>query len=195
MRNRTWSVEGNVDRAEKWGPARQVQEDYAELSEQLAHEIHGRASAALEAARAEAQAVVEERVAAAEAAFDEQRGALEEQLEDAEAQRKLELRAARKAAAEPRAREDQWVSRAQEATRRLELANELAREQAKLAKLADGAREATSAERASLNTLLPSGVKTLRDAIHASEASLLGQRLLIADEPLPDEPVPHNRAR
>ena len=78
-------------------------------------------------------------------------------------------------------------------TARLEEANALARAQARAARLSDAAKSASPAERASLNTPLKRGVRTLGDAIAASEASLLGQRILIADQDIPAAAGPRVR--
>ena len=64
----------------------------------------------------------------------------------------------------------------------------MALQQAKLAKINAAKADADAAERASLNAVLGSKVASLDDVLVAAESSLLGQRVLHAEEPLP--PVP-----
>ena len=113
-----------------------------------------------------ARAEVDARVAALQASFDDARASLEGEL-------------------------GQWRQRAEVATDRLAEQNEMALQQAKLAKINAAKADADAAERASLNAVLGSKVASLDDVLVAAASSLLGQRVLHAEEPLP--PVPGDK--
>ena len=81
-----------------------------------------------------------------------------------------------------------WRTRAEVATERLEKSNEDTLRQAKLARLNEAKDGANGAERASLSAMLQSSVKSLDDVLGVAEASLLGQRVLDAEAPLPAVP-------